>query len=249
MFIVKLGGSVITDKSQYLSFRQETAEKIIDVIAGLHEPLIIVHGAGSFGHIKAKEYGLPGKVSPRTLKGFSVVHNDVMRLNLKIMDELISAGFDAVSVPPASTFSSRSSYRAIDRLLEKGLTAVSHGDCFLAGDSVKIVSGDTIVRELAAKYRPSRVIFLSDVNGIYNRNPKEFEDATLISSLEDDIEFSETTDDVTGGMKTKLREMKSVARYCGGVYLVNGNNPERIRDIGSKGFIGTAIRYHGDGKL
>lgn len=243
MFIVKLGGSVITDKSEYFSFREETTRKIIRTLAVMDEPMVLVHGAGSFGHIKAKEFGLPGKISNRSLRGFSIVHNDVMALNQRIMNELIAAGFNAVSVPPVSTFSSRSNYSAMDRLVENGITAVSHGDCYLSGDSVNIVSGDRIVRELAERYRPTQVIFLSDVDGIYNRNPKEFEDATLISSLEDVVEFSETADDVTGGMEGKLGEMKSIARYCDGVYLINGNYPERIGSIGSSDFVGTAIRY------
>lgn len=243
MLIVKLGGSVITDKSSYLSFREETTRKIIGVLAGIGDQLVVVHGAGSFGHIKAKEYGLPGKLSEKTLKGFSVVHQDVMRLNLKIMDMLIAAGLNAITVSPAGTFSSSSNYRQIGRLIDRGLTVVSHGDCFLSGNLVKIVSGDTIVRDLAAKYNPSKVIFLSDVDGVYNRNPKLHEDAALISSLEDDIEFSGTVDDVTGGMEGKLKEMKQIAKYCEGVYLINGNNPERIREIGKDSFIGTAIRY------
>lgn len=243
MLIVKLGGSVITDKSSYRSFRKDVTGKVIEVLAGLDEQLILVHGAGSFGHIKAKEYGLPGKVNRKTLTGFAVVHQDVMRLNLMIMDMLLSAGMDAITVSPASTFSSRSSYTQLSRLADNGFTVVSHGDCYLSGNYVRIVSGDRIVKDLAAKYKPSKVIFLSDVDGVYNRNPKLHADAALISSLEDDIEFSGTVDDVTGGMEGKLSEMKKIAKYSNGVYLINGNNPERIRDIGKKSFIGTAIRY------
>ncbi len=243
MLIVKLGGSVVTDKSKYLAFREDATRKIVEVLADSGEQLIVVHGAGSFGHIKAKEYGLPGKKTPRTLEGFSVVHRDVMRLNLMVTDELISAGLKPFTVSPSATFTGRRNYRQLYRIVSEGLTAVSHGDCYIAGEEVKIVSGDDIVKDLAVKYRPSKVVFLSDVDGIYTKNPKLHGDAAMISSLEDDIEFSGTVDDVTGGMEGKLRQMKSIAKYSGGVYLINGNNPERIRDIGKNGFIGTAIRY------
>ena len=60
MIIVKLGGSVITDKSRYRTFRREITKEIIDVISEFEEELILVHGGGSFGHIMAKRYGFPG---------------------------------------------------------------------------------------------------------------------------------------------------------------------------------------------
>ncbi len=242
MIIVKLGGSVITDKSKYLAFREVTTRNITEVLSRLNEKMIIIHGGGSFGHIKAKEYGLPGSISDRTLTGLSVVHNDMMKLNQLIMDLLVSSGLRAVSVPPAAVFSGRRNYRQIYRLFEEGIIPVTHGDAYLTSHMVGIVSGDTIARDLARKYNPSRVVFLSDVDGVYNRNPKTDGDATLLSSLEDDVEFSEVVSDVTGGMKAKLSIMKKTAGFSGGVYLINGNHPERILDVGKKSFIGTAIR-------
>lgn len=242
MLIVKLGGSVITDKSRYLAFRDEATRKIIEILSEIDEDKIIVHGGGSFGHIKAKEYGIPGKVDAGRLEGFSIVHGDMAKLNLRVTDMLISAGIKAVSVPPAATFTDRKNYRQIRYLAENGMTPVSHGDAYITRRMVRIISGDTIVRDLAKAYRPSKVVFFSDVDGVYNRNPKTHDDAALISSLEDDIEFSDMSDDVTGGMKAKLRTMKQTASFSGGVYLINGNHPERLMEIGKKGFIGTMIK-------
>ena len=49
MILIKLGGSVITDKSQYKKFDREQAERLCREIAESGVPVIIVHGAGSFG--------------------------------------------------------------------------------------------------------------------------------------------------------------------------------------------------------
>ena len=58
MFIVKLGGSVITDKSRENSFKQEIANRLSREIKNANKKSIIIHGAGSFGHILAKKYNL-----------------------------------------------------------------------------------------------------------------------------------------------------------------------------------------------
>lgn len=242
MLIVKLGGSVITDKSRYNTFRDDATKKIVRVLKDINDGMIIVHGAGSFGHIKAREYGLPGKINKRTLEGFSIVHEDVMKLNVKVTDSLIEEGITAVSVSPSSTFTSRSNYSQIYRFLDKGIIPVSHGDCYLSANSVNIVSGDTIIYHLSRMLKPEKVVFFSDTDGIFNKDPKKYGDAKLLTSLKGKIDFSISGDDVTGGMKAKVSMMKRIASHCGSVSLINGNHPERMFKADSKEFIGTVIR-------
>ena len=63
--------------------------------------MILVHGAGSFGHITAKKYQLDeGFQDPEQLIGLSEVYHDVRELNLKFMNELLLHGFPGISVPP-----------------------------------------------------------------------------------------------------------------------------------------------------
>ena len=58
MIIVKLGGSIITDKAEYRKFRADTVDRLAGEIVSSGKQVIIVHGAGSFGHILAKEHSL-----------------------------------------------------------------------------------------------------------------------------------------------------------------------------------------------
>ena len=57
--ILKIGGSVITDKNGELAARTEVINRLAEEIqkAGLKN-LIIVHGGGSFGHPTAQKYGI-----------------------------------------------------------------------------------------------------------------------------------------------------------------------------------------------
>jgi isopentenyl phosphate kinase len=58
MFILKLGGSIITDKTKECTFKQEIVNKLAKEIKKAKKEIIIVHGAGSYGHILAEKYQL-----------------------------------------------------------------------------------------------------------------------------------------------------------------------------------------------
>ena len=58
MFIVKFGGSVITEKAKDCCFRQEIMDDLATQVKRAGKEMILVHGAGSFGHILAKQYDL-----------------------------------------------------------------------------------------------------------------------------------------------------------------------------------------------
>ena len=58
MFIIKLGGSVITQKEKQATFRVDVMNNLAKQISQSVEPVILIHGAGSFGHGFARQYSL-----------------------------------------------------------------------------------------------------------------------------------------------------------------------------------------------
>ena len=59
--VVKLGGGLITDKSSLKSPRTDIIDSICEEIShlvSLGNSVIIVHGAGSYGHLLAKKWSL-----------------------------------------------------------------------------------------------------------------------------------------------------------------------------------------------
>ena len=242
--IVKLGGSIITDKTEYRRFMKHDTEKVVSVLSSLGDNLVLVHGGGSYGHIKAMEYGIPGPVSERSRKGFSLIHCDMLRLNAEVSEILISNDYKFISLPPASFIFGRTrSYSAFRKYFERGFMPVTFGDVYVKSDTeYDIYSGDTLVYDLARIFTPDRVIFLSDVDGIFNRNPKLYSGARLLSRLDEDATFQPSAIDVTGGIGRKLEIMKKVRRYAKSVYLINGLKPERLRMLDSPDLIGTVIK-------
>src|SRR5665648_487560 len=102
LVILKIGGSVLTHKDKEEELAEDTIARIADEISRYigkdteknkdQRRIILVHGAGSFGHPQAKATGLDKKFSA---KGVSQVHRAVNRLNEHIISALIDVGINA----------------------------------------------------------------------------------------------------------------------------------------------------------
>jgi isopentenyl phosphate kinase len=242
MIVIKLGGSVITKKSKYRSFNESVVVNIVKTLKGINDNMIIVHGGGSFGHIKAKEYGLPGFASEQTMKGMNIVHNDMANLNLKISKILYSSGIYNIPLPVSSlVYDNKKNYAVFGKYLNMGITPVSYGDTYIHRNKIGIYSGDNIAYDVARRFHPSAVVFFSDVDGIYDKNPKTNPDAKLLKTISDEFQHDDITPDVTGGIMNKYRKMRDISDLGIPVYLINGLYPERIYNIGKNNFTGTVI--------
>lgn len=242
LIIFKIGGSVITDKNRYRSFKKDVCGKIIDVISAFDNEIIITHGAGSFGHILAKKYGFPGDISDKNLRGVSEIHADVLRLNLFLTDLMIDRGLRPIQIPPVVQSNGKHIQTVpFKKFLAEGFAPVSFGDIVPKQGFAHIISADDIVLDLAKTFHPDKVIFFSDVDGIFDRDPKTSDDATLVRNLDEQISYSDVTNDVTGGMKGKVGKIKMIRKYSNTVCILNGNYPERLTRLGSDKFVGTVI--------
>jgi isopentenyl phosphate kinase len=258
MFIIKLGGSVITDKTKECYFKQETMDKLSAGIKKADKQLILVHGAGSFGHILAKQYRLnEGYKKNGQIKGFSITHEKVQQLNSLVLQSLHKHEIPAVSISPHSIVKlNNHELEKIDcnifkEYLNKDFTPVTFGDVVLDRKlRFSICSGDLLVEALAEFFKPEKIIFVIDEDGIYDSNPKINKKAKLMESmsLRELDELSTSLDshaDVTGGMSGKIQTIKDIAKNGIDTVLLNGNKPVRLYKVlvGEKT---TGTFVHGD---
>ena len=253
--ILKLGGSVITHKDKYFAPDTENIKRLAKEIAeSKSKSLIIVHGAGSFGHPVAKKYNISeGLKSPEQLVGFSETHQSMTRLNQIIVDTLLEAGVPAFGIS-ASSMLVTENRRLVDidtsiikRCLETGLIPVMYGDAVLDTEQgFAILSGDQLIVRLALDFNVEKVIFGSDVDGVYTSNPKLDKDAKLIPELSlgnFTADVGDTTfTDVTGGMLGKLNQAVDAVKSGAEVVFLNALAPKRV-EAALKGekVIGTII--------
>ncbi|XP_014680646.1 PREDICTED: uncharacterized protein LOC106820648 isoform X2 [Priapulus caudatus] len=156
-----------------------------------HMKCILVHGAGSFGHGSAKQWGLnlgwkgnqkdPDYPEPlnRVKMGFCITHREVLLLNQMLARELTEHGVQALAQSPVSTWETdygivvKHSAEVLARQVELGFIPLLHGDTvFDRSWGCHVLSGDTIVEVLSSAMSVKRVIYLTDVCGVYDKPPE-----------------------------------------------------------------------------
>ena len=244
MFLVKLGGSIITDKTKQYVFKQKITTRLAQEIQKAGKKLIIVHGAGSFGHILAKQYQLnEGYQKKQQLAGFSQTQTMVQQLNTSVLTILQKNNIPAVSIPPHAVLTlknhqpARIDLQVFESYLDQGFIPVTFGDVVLDEKlGFSICSGDLMVQILAAHFMPEKVIFVLDEDGLYTGNPKSDKNATFIerATIRDLEQFSTDPNiyaDVTQGMKGKLDTIKNISQLGIETILVNGKVDNRLYNI------------------
>jgi isopentenyl phosphate kinase len=190
--VIKLGGAAITDKDRIEELKPKAfLRDLADIIAILHKKhigLIIVHGAGSFGHFQAKKHqfhlsegGQSGKTPVELLRGVAETRQSVLKLNAIIVDMLLEAGVPAVGMAPMGSWSMggkkgvvvSDNISQLAQALGCGFVPVLHGDIVLqhSPDRVAILSGDAIMRRIAEACSLARAVFVTNVPGVLSSWP------------------------------------------------------------------------------
>lgn len=230
---LKLGGSLITDKTKPYTPRLDSLERLAREIRSVLNDrpemrLLLGHGSGSFGHFAVKEWLEPHPYPPPEdlgedgmrayWQGFAEVWYRASQLNRHVIDALHTAGVPAVAFPPSSTARARGGrilswdVESLQVALESGLVPVIYGD--IAFDEVKggtILSTEMLMFYLAHRLHP-RVILLAGLEAaVWADFPARQErveriTAAAFDALSGRVGGSHGTD-VTGGMRSKVEEM------------------------------------------
>ncbi|MFO7837182.1 MAG: isopentenyl phosphate kinase [Candidatus Thorarchaeota archaeon] len=225
--IVKLGGSVITNKDETPpSVNKNRINRIGRELGISKGPMIVVLGGGAHGHQAARKYGFGDIKTPkrRRLAGVPEIRHNMSLLSLKVIQSLQAMGLPAVIFPPFAFVNLVNNHiqhfpcSLIEKALESNLLVVTHGDvCFDDHLGASILSGDTIVVYLANRLNPSGVYIGTDVDGVFTDNPNLNPDAKIIPVIQskdrDEVLSNagpSSSVDVTGGMDKKIKELFNI---------------------------------------
>jgi isopentenyl phosphate kinase len=189
----------------------------------------------------AHEYDLnQGFKERRQLEGVAKVQMDVRDLNQMMMRSLEVADLPAASIPPGGcALLEEGRLRRLDmelfhRYQDLGIVPVTFGDVVL--DRVRgfgICSGDQLMYRLAREFRPERIIFCADVDGIFTKDPNLDDEAELIEEVDrkvlDSLPRTTRHKDVTGSIYGKIECMLRMAESAGGTMVINGMVEGRLR--------------------
>ena len=260
VILVKIGGSLITDKNKPFSLRKRALEIISKEIKKAQDEsgktLVVGHGAGSFAHVPAKKYqthkGVNGKNSYR---GIAEVADTAARLNRIVVNELLKAGVNAVSFAPHS-FMTASNHEldeiwssGVELALEQKQLPVVYGDQMLDKEvGCTIFSTEKVLGYLGLHlknkgYEIEKIIHCGQTNGVYDEegntipliNEGNFEEIKIA------VGGSGGTD-VTGGMIHKVEETLSMAKLGIPGLIIDGiENGSLSEAVMGKEVLGTRV--------
>ncbi|HET9225653.1 MAG TPA: isopentenyl phosphate kinase [Thermoanaerobaculia bacterium] len=237
VILVKLGGSLITEKSRRETARPEVIARLAEEIARaaprLIERLVLGHGSGSFGHVAAREHGIAeGLTSPSQLPGISKTQERAAALHRQVFDGLLAAGLAPFSIAPSSCLIYRGgqpdlTIKPLLMALKSGLIPVVYGDVVLDMDQgVRICSTERMLEILAHRLPVRRALWLGETDGVYDSEGK-----TIPRLSAEDFETalesigSPAGADVTGGMRHRVETALSLTKLGIRSVLLNGLTP------------------------
>ena len=214
--LLKLGGSVVTDKSGDCAVNEETLSRCAAMLVEAEFAGLVIHGAGSCGHPEARRYDLARGADRGNREGIAVTHEAVGSLNRAFVRVFRAAGLEAIGVPPLGACTADEGrivsfeLEPLRLLLGLGCVPVLHGDVVM--DRAKgacIVSGDQLVSYLAPRLGITRIGLATDVPGVLAEGvaiPR-----ISRSTAADLVIGASTRTDVTGGMQGKVQELLRLA--------------------------------------
>lgn len=251
--VVKVGTSTLTGENGALNFR--TIDKLAQVLSALHnegnQVVLVSSGAIAVGVNKMK---LPMKPTDVCMKQAAAAVGQCELIHIydkcfgeygNIVGQILLTAEDI-----AVKEKRRNLKNTFEALLENGMIpvvnendSVSHAEI----ESEKKIFGDNdMLSAIVAKLcEADRLIILSDIDGLYDGNPKENENAKLIHKVE------EISDDIrslaagsgsnrgTGGMITKLEAAEYATMHGMDMHIANGNDPENIYRVMEDEAVGT----------
>ncbi len=247
MIFLKLGGSLLTDKTTPEAVRVDVLRRLAGEIAAAREAapgmrLLLGHGSGSFGHVAAARHGTrAGAGTADAWRGMAEVADAAARLNRRVVAALLAAGLPALSLAPSASAACRDGQLAdlsagpVGAALNAGMVPVVYGDvAFDADRGATIVSTEEVLAYLAPALLPGRVLLAGEVAGVLGAAGAVIPHITPenLSTIADALGASRGTD-VTGGMDTKVRAMLNLAAATPGLHVrvFSGLVPGLLREV------------------
>ncbi len=220
-------------------------ENIAALVKAGKEVIIVTSGAVGLGR---KRLGLEGSKGTALKQACAAIGQS------KLMS-IYENGFDSYGLVAAQIllteddFSIRTRYLSLrttlNKLLELGTVpvinqndTVSNVDIIPRYENMQVCfsDNDKLSALVASELDADLLVILSDVDGLYNENPKTNPNAKIIR------EVDEVTDEICamgtdaseggrGGMRTKLEAARMVTRFGGKVLIANGTVPYIIKKI------------------
>jgi glutamate 5-kinase len=246
--IIKIGSSILTDKNGSLSESvfEKLAQEISKIKSKNIEVIVVSSGAIASGMKKLGLTERPTEISMKqaiaaagqsTLmwhyeRAFSEFNQNVAQILLTLDGLLDRKRF-------------LNARKTLTTVLSMEIIPIINENDTVAVEEIMLGDNDNLSAQITSLIEADLLIMLTDIDGLYNKDPRIHKDAELLSLVErigEDVEntagdtFGRTT---IGGMKTKIEAAKKAAAYGVPTIIANGNNRSTLKDIFDGKEVGT----------
>lgn len=245
LILVKIGGSLITDKSKPYVARPRVISRLAKEIKKAHllgYKIIVSHGSGSFGHTLASQYQTANGIkNQKDVYGLCLVQQDAIVINRIVNEIFLKNRINCLSFFPSSfSFAEDKKLKAIFiepiiTALKMNVVPIVFGDIILDERlGCCIFSGETTLNNLTSQlisrgFKIEKLIQCGVTNGVYNSKGKTIPKITpkTFGKFKSFI-LGARGADVTGGMFHKVEESLKIAKLGIEVYIVNGKQRDNL---------------------
>lgn len=252
--VVKVGTSTLTYGNGKLNLRR--IELLVRCLADLknrgYDVVLVSSGAMGVGVGK-----LSLKAKPKTMQGKQAVAAVGQCELMSIYDRFFAEYCQTVAqilltkADLETELKKQNVTNTFDQLMDYDAIPIVNENDTVATEEIEFGDNDTLSALVAKLIHADLLILLSDIDGLYDKDPRQYSDAKLIPVVED------ITDDIkkgasgagsrrgTGGMVTKLTAAEIATGAGCDMIIANGENPEILFDIFEGEFQGTLFKKRG----
>lgn len=246
--VVKVGTSTLTKKDGNLNV--EKIKKIVFELSSLsdkgYDVVLVTSGAVGAGmgklNLSEKPKTLSEKQAVAAVGQVSLMHlyQTLFEEHKKMIGQLLLTKLD---------FADRKRYliarNVCNTLLAKKIIPIINENDAVVADEIKVGDNDTMSAFVSGLIDADLLIILSDVDGLYNKNPQKYEDAVLFETVEkidDEIRAmagGEGSKFGTGGMSTKITAAEMATKIGTNMVIASGEDPKNISRIVERENVGS----------
>lgn len=246
--VFKIGSSVLTYENGRLNLHR--MEKLVRVLSDLknqgREIVLVSSGAVSAGSAKLSFDHHPDTVEEKQATA-SVGQAELMRVYERFFSTYGHIVGQILMTKDTITneTSRKNAENTFKTLLKRGCVPIVNENDSVSHEEIKFGGNDTLSAYVAFVCDADALINLSDIDGLYDSNPRVNKDAKLVSMVEKiddsvlDMAGGAGSSRGTGGMITKLKAAKIATEAGIPMFIINGTDPEIIYDLIDGKQIGT----------
>ncbi|MAQ28194.1 MAG: acetylglutamate kinase [Pelagibacteraceae bacterium] len=254
LIVIKYGGNVFIDRNIFNNFISD-----LSILKKLGLSIVVVHGGGP----RIKRELDKSNIQSKFIRGLrvtdekiiNIVENVLIDFNIDIVDSLKEKGTEAISIntkknniieviPESEELGfvgkpSKINNGVIKNILEKNMIPIISPLGVGKNNQTYNINGDTAAGAIAKSLKSRRLILMTNINGVLDKEKKLIEEITsseILKMINDEI--------ITEGMIPKINTcLDAVNNGVTGVVIVDGRKPHSILfEIFSDKGAGTLIR-------